>query len=237
LIFSKLKSDFQIIQAENGQEGFEIAVRQLPHLIISDLMMPVMDGLSFCQQIKSDYRTDHIPFILLTVKSSIESRLAGLETGADDYLAKPFNSQELIIRSRNLILQRKNLQARYKQKIEIAPSEIEISSAEKKFIQKAIAQVEQQLDNPTFSIDDFAQQMQLSRVHLHRKLKAITDMNATDFVRNLRLERAAALLAQQSDSVSQIAYQVGFQNLSYFAKCFKEKYAVSPSIFVKKANK
>lgn len=228
-ISAKLKNQYQIITAENGAVGFEKATQQIPDLIISDVMMPVMDGVQFCQKIKNDHRTDHIPVILLTAKADIESRLEGLRTGADDYLAKPFNSRELRARCSNLIQQRQKLKERFQRAIHIAPSMIEVDSAEARFLKKAIKTIEQYLDDSHFTIALFAQNMQLSRTQLHRKLKAIAGMNATDFVRNFRLERAAQLLEQKSDSVSQIAYQVGFDNLSYFAKCFKEKYGRTPS--------
>lgn len=231
LIYSKLQDHYQIIEAENGQIGWEKATKHLPEVIISDLMMPIMDGITLCEKIKTDHRTDHIPFILLTAKADIESRLEGLETGADEYLAKPFNSRELLIRSQNLITQRKKLQERFKQKIELLPSEVEISSAEQKFIQQAIEIIESNLDNANFTVDTFASQMLLSRVHLHRKLKSIAGMNASEFIRNLRLERAAQLLEAEADTISQIAFQVGFNNLSYFAKCFKEKYNCAPSAY------
>lgn len=232
-IHSKLENNFQIIEAEDGQQGWEKASEQLPDLIISDLMMPVMDGLGFCQKIKSDLRTDHIPFILLTAKADIESRLVGLETGADDYLAKPFDSRELLARCQNFIAQRKRLQGHFQQKIQLSLPGIDLRNAEEKFLQKAIALVGEHMGNAAFSVDDFARQMHLSRVHLHRKLKNLTGMSPSEFTRNLRLERAAQLLEAQADSVSQTAFQVGFNNLSYFAKCFRKKYGQAPSSFKK----
>ncbi len=232
-IRSKLAPHFRITEAADGQQGWEAATKHLPDLIISDLMMPVMDGVTFCKKTKTDVRTDHIPFIMLTAKADIESRLQGLITGADEYLAKPFNSQELLVRSQNLIAQRKRLQERFQQGSGFLKNSIEVNSVEERFLQKAIAVVEENMDNVDFKIDGFAAQLHLSRVHLHRKLKAITGMNATEFVRNLRLERAAQLLDQDADSVAQVAYRVGFNNLSYFAKCFREKYGRAPSRFKK----
>jgi len=231
-ITSKLEKYYKIIVAENGQQGFEKAIEKIPDLIISDVMMPVMDGIQFCQKVKSDHRTDHIPVILLTAKADIESRLEGLTTGADDYLAKPFNSRELQVRCSNLIQQRQKLRERFQQGIRIAPTYLKFESAEAQFLSRAIAIVEEKMEESDFSIEEFAKLMQLSRTQLHRKLKAIANMSATDFVRNLRLERATQMLRQQSDSVSQIAYEVGFNNLSYFSKCFKEKYGVVPSEYM-----
>jgi len=232
-IKSKLQDHFQIVEAENGKAGLAIAVEQMPDLVISDVMMPVLDGVRFCQKIKTDPRTDHIPVILLTAKADIESRLKGLQTGADDYLAKPFNGRELLIRSQNLIEQRRKLQERFQKGIQLLSKAEKTNSVEEQFLQKAVSVVERKLDVSTFTIEDFAQELQLSRVQLHRKLKAITGMSATDFVRTMRLERAAFLLEKKTDTVSQIAFQVGFNNLSYFSKCFKEKYGVSPSAYKK----
>lgn len=232
-IRQKLKGQFKIIEASDGKEGLEQAIEILPDLIISDVMMPVMDGVSFCKEIKSDRRTDHIPVILLTAKADIESRLLGLRTGADDYLAKPFNNEELLLRSQNLIVQRQKLRSHYQQNLQSSTSKMGVSKLEAHFIKKAIDIIELQLDNPDFTAEDFAQNMHLSRQHLHRKLKSITGMSATDFMRNLRLERAVELLGNGTHSVAQTAYEVGFNNLSYFSKCFKKKYKYSPSEFIK----
>ena len=230
-IHSKLENNFKILEAENGQLGWELATEHLPDLIISDLMMPVMDGISFCKKIKKDIRTDHIPFILLTAKVDIDSRLEGLEIGADDYLEKPFNSQELIVRSKNLIVQRKKVQERFQQKIELQPSPIHVSSAEEKFLKKVISFIETNLNNTDLSVDDIAKEMNLSRTHLYRKLKAISGMSPSEFIRNFRLEKAAQLIKNKTDTISQIAFQVGFSNPSYFSKCFKEKYNIAPSAY------
>lgn len=230
-IQEKLSPHFKVIGVENGQKGWQQATQLLPDLIISDVMMPVMDGVSLCNKIKSDHRTDHIPIILLTAKADTESRISGLKTGADDYLAKPFNSEELIIRSQNLIEQRRKLQLRFSQNLRQTLASEPANSAEKKFLKKAIALVEANMDNTDFSTSQFAKEMLLSRTQLHRKLKSLTDMSATDFVRNIRLEKAAQLIQQQSGTISEIAYDVGFNNLSYFAKCFKKKYGKAPSNF------
>ena len=232
-IREKLLDQFKVVEAANGQEGLEKAIEILPDLIISDVMMPIMDGVTLCQQIKKDARTDHIPVILLTAKADIESRLLGLQTGADDYLAKPFNNAELLLRSQNLITQRQKLRQRYQQHLQSASNRNGISKVEAAFITKAIKIVEANLESPGFTAEDFARNMHLSRQHLHRKLKAVTGMSATDFIRNIRLEKAAVLLNNGSTSIAQVAYQVGFNNLSYFSKCFKKKYAQSPSEFIK----
>ena len=232
-IRQQLDSQFQIVEAKDGEEGLNHALEIMPDLIISDVMMPNMDGVSLCQELKSNILTDHIPVILLTAKVDIESRMEGLQTGADDYLAKPFHNQELMIRSLNLVDQRRKLQKRFSQTIWVASEGLKIDSAEDKFIKKVIGILEVSYSNPEFSVNDFADHMGMSRVQLHRKLKAITGLSATDFIRSFRLEKAEKLIVNQADSISQIAYQVGFNNLSYFAKCFKEKYGNAPSEYKK----
>ena len=233
-IKNKLQAHFQIIEAEDGKIGLAKATERLPDLIISDLMMPQMDGISLCQAIKKDHRTDHIPFILLTAKADVDSRIEGLKIGADDYLAKPFNSQELLVRANNLITQRQKLQERFQQAIKIGPNVVEANSAEQQFLEKAIQVVEDNMDNEGFSVEDFAKNLLLSRTQLHRKLKNITGQSASEFIRNLRLQRAAQLLKGEVDNVTQIAFMVGFNSQSYFSKCFRKKYGCTPSDYNKK---
>lgn len=228
-IKQKLESNFEIIEAEDGETGLEKAINQLPDLIISDLMMPKMDGITLCQHIKADQRTDHIPFILLTAKADIDSRLVGLKTGANDYLAKPFNNQELLFRAKNLIAQRQKLREHFANFIQIEPRAVKVNSAEQEFLKKAINVVEAHLDKPAFSATDFCKAMHLSRTQLHRKLKNLTGHSTTDFIRNLRLQRASQLLAAKSANVTQVAFEVGFSSQSYFTKCFKKKYGRTPS--------
>ena len=172
-IKERLDQHFIIKEAENGQEGLVQATTLLPDLIISDVMMPVMDGVTFCHKVKNDPRTDHIPLILLTAKADIESRLTGLQTGADDYLAKPFNSRELLIRIENLIRQRQKLQERYRQSLYLGSNARLGASASRRFIKNALALLEKKLSDSQFTTEEFARLMQLSRTHLHRKLKAI----------------------------------------------------------------
>lgn len=228
-----LEEHYQLSEAADGQSGLQEAIEILPDLIVSDVMMPRMDGLAMCEAIKKDPRTNHIPIILLTAKADVESRISGLETGADDYLGKPFNSRELLARIQNLLQLRQRLKERFTQSIQVGPSMPEIDSASHRFLKKAIEVIEYNMDNAAFSVPEFAQAMLLSRTHLHRKLKSICGYNATEFMRNLRLQRAEQLLRKQTDSVSQVAYQVGFNSLPYFAKCFREKYGLSPSAFAK----
>ncbi len=225
---------YSLSNAANGQLGLELAIREIPDLILSDLMMPNMDGLQLCREIKLNEKTSHIPLILLTAKADGETRIDGLETGADDYLAKPFNLPELIARINNLIESRKKLRKLFTSSIILKPSEIKAISLDDKFIKKVMESMEAHLADSTFSVEVLADEVAMSSVQLYRKLKAITGQTPNDLIRNIRLERAASLLDQRAGNVADVAYLVGFNNLSYFAKCFKDKFHMSPSEYLKK---
>jgi len=233
-----LTEDYYILEAMDGLEGFNKAVEKIPDLIVSDVMMPEMDGYELCRKLKTDERTSHIPVILLTARASSESRIEGLETGADDFITKPFDLQELLVRIKNLILQRNKLKERFRKEIEFSKlsGDSDVVSMDEQFIRKAKAIVEQNISEPDFTIEDFAGKMALSRVQLHRKLKALTGQSATQFIRTIRLNRAAELLLKKSATVSEIAYDVGFNTLPYFTKCFQEQFGVNPSEFAKNLN-
>lgn len=226
-----LDEDFTLYEAANGAEGVNLATQHLPDLIISDVMMPIKDGFELCFEIKSTEVTSHIPVLLLTAKADMESKLEGLKTGADYYLAKPFEPRELLTASTNLIAQRKKLRENFSKKLLLQPKEWEGASADERFLQKLMEFVEEKIAEPDFSVEDMQQEMGISRMQLHRKLKALTDQSATEFIRTIRLKRAAEMLQKDFDNVSQVAYQVGFSSLSYFTKCFKEQYGVLPSEF------
>jgi signal transduction histidine kinase/DNA-binding response OmpR family regulator len=221
---------YRVLEARDGLEGKDIALSLSPELIITDLMMPGLDGIELCQILKSDIHTSHIPVIMLTAKAGIDNKLKGLETGADDYLIKPFNARELQVRVRNLILQRKKLRDHYGQRtFQIDPKEITANSLDEKFVKQLLDTLEIQYANPEFSARQLQQTLNMSRMQLHRKLKALTNEAPGELIRNFRLKRAEQLLAKKTDTVTQIAYSVGFNNISYFAKCFKEYYGVVPS--------
>jgi DNA-binding response OmpR family regulator len=219
----------RVLEATHGLEGLRKATEAVPDLIISDLMMPKMDGLELCRHLKTGERTSHIPVILLTARASVESKLDGLETGADDYVTKPFHPQELRARVRNLIEGRKNMRLRFGREVTLQPKDISITSADEKFLQNAISVVERHISDADFSVEALETEMAMSKMQLYRKLKALTDQSPSEFVRTLRLKRAASLISQRSGNISEIAYEVGFNNLSYFAKCFKELFGVTPS--------
>jgi signal transduction histidine kinase/ligand-binding sensor domain-containing protein/DNA-binding response OmpR family regulator len=224
---------YNISEAMDGTEGFNKATEKIPDLIISDVMMPKRDGYELCEKLKTDERTSHIPVILLTARASTESKIEGLETGADDFITKPFDHQELLIRIKNLIQQRNKLKDKFRKEIDYNKhsKDRNILSMDQQFIRKAKLVVENNISEPDLNVENFAREMALSRVQLHRKLKALVDQSATQFVRTIRLNRAAELLTKHSGTVSEIAYDVGFNTLPYFTKCFQEQFGVNPSEF------
>lgn len=197
--------------------------------------MPKMDGIELCRKVKSDIRTSHIAVILVTARASTESKLEGLATGADEYLYKPFNPHELIVRVHNMIQQQKKLSEYFIKKLGISGKfvpearEISFSSLDKQFLTKSRKVVEENMSNPDFSVDGFAKLVGMSRSHLHKKMTALVNLSPSDFVRTLRLSRAAQRLRQKSGTVSEIAFDVGFNNLSYFSRSFQEQFGVLPS--------
>lgn len=230
-IASIFENQYQLITAVDGEDGLEKAIKFIPNIVISDLMMPKLDGLGFCEKLKNDERINHIPVVMLTAKASLSDRLSGLEHGADDYLSKPFNKEELQVRVSNLISQRTLMRVKYStQNIVLQEKTTEKEpSIDDLFIQKSKQIIDKYIDKSEFDVEKFADEMNLSTVQLRRKLKAITDQTVTEFVRNYRLEMAADLLKKGNLSVSEIAYKVGFESMSYFSKVFQEKYGKVPS--------
>lgn len=228
-IVSVLKTDFTLITATDGQQGLEQALQHVPSLVLSDLMMPVVDGMELTSRLRSDERTSHIPVILLTAKNEHESKLQGLTKGADDYLTKPFSTEELRIRIHNLIEQRKLLAAKYRERITVLPTPSHELSLDEKFLMKVRASVEGNMGDISFDVEKLAEEISLSRAPLTRKLKALTGLTPNEFIKDLRLKKAACLIRSKSDTITQICYSVGFRDQSYFTKCFKKQFGVSPS--------
>ncbi|HET9571833.1 MAG TPA: two-component regulator propeller domain-containing protein [Bacteroidales bacterium] len=222
---------YVIYEAPDGVAGMDFAVEHQPDLIVSDLMMPRRDGLEFCRMLKSDLRTSHIPFILLTARSAEDVKLTGYEVGADYYLTKPFNLDILLVRINSLIENQRNRQEYFRKTIEVEPSQITITSLDEKLMHRCIGLVEEHMENAEYSVDDLANDVGISRGHLYRKLLAITGKSPVEFIRILRLKRAAQLLHQSQLSVNEVAYSVGFNNPKYFRKYFKDEFGVSPSMF------
>lgn len=228
-----MQNRFEVIQAENGEKAFEIAVNEIPDMIISDVMMPVMDGIQLCKKLKNDVRTSHIPLILLTAKTAEESQIDGLKSGADDYISKPFNIDVLYIKMKNLIESREKMQSMLKEPIPIEPSRITVNNIDEELIRKALEYTEANISNPDFSVEELSKELGMSRVHLYKKLLSLTGKTPIEFIRLVRLKRAAQLLKESKMNVSEIAYEVGFNHPKYFRKYFKEEFGVLPSQFEK----
>lgn len=229
----ELSDEFQVSVAANGKSGLELARREIPDLVLSDVMMPVMDGLELCRELKEGDLTNHVPVILLTAKAEPDSRKEGLQTGADDYVAKPFDVEELRIRIRNLIDQRRLLAERYNQ-LELArPGRVSnpVPSADDRFLNKVREIIAGNLEDPDFRVDGLCREIGMSRTQLHRKLKAVSGRSAGDFLRAERLNKAAEMLSLGEDNVTGIAYSVGYRSLSQFAKAFREQFGMAPSDF------
>ncbi|SFD45688.1 hybrid sensor histidine kinase/response regulator transcription factor [Spirosoma endophyticum] len=229
---SIFETDYQIIDAIDGLDGLEKATATLPNIVICDLMMPRLDGFGFCRMLKTQEATSHIPVVMLTAKATIEDRIEGFELGADDYLTKPFNRAEIQVRVRNLIDKQERLRLHYTSSLLLhEPVSVQATSPEDAFLKKARAIVEEHLSDSRFGVEAFSKAMNLSPSQLLRKLKALTNLTVVEFLRQYRLQRAATLLAQGDETVSAIAYQVGFENLSYFTKMFQEEFGVLPSAY------
>lgn len=233
LLENLFAAEYQIMTAVNGKEGISEAIEHIPDIIISDIMMPEADGITLCNTLKKDERTGHIPIILLTAKAGEENTLTGLESGADDYILKPFNNKLLKARVQNLIDSRLQLRARYAQEVILKPMDIAISSADEQLLDRMQKLLETQLTNPEFSAEIFSHDMGLSRMQLHRKLKALTGLSTSEFIRSQRLKMAAHILTHSHVNVSEVAYEVGFNDPSYFTKCFKSAYGTSPRDYAK----
>ncbi|CAA9260576.1 MAG: DNA-binding response regulator, AraC family [uncultured Cytophagales bacterium] len=224
-----LGREYRIVECTDGEEGFRQAVGAVPDLVISDVMMPGLDGLELCRRLKTDPTTSHIPVILLTGRAGTESRLDGLATGADDYLTKPFHVNELRLRVKNLLDNRQRWQERVRQRVPFVPGDTPLSPPDEAFLQRVYAVVERHYADPDFRGETFEDEMAMGRTQLYRKLKALTGQSPNEFVRAYRLREAAARLKAGTGTVAETAYATGFNNLSYFSKCFREQYGVPPS--------
>ncbi len=233
-IKSHFSSTYQILEAKDGMEGWNIALRTIPNIIISDVLMPDMDGFEFCRRIRKDERTSHIPIILLTALGSREHEIEGLSLGADDYITKPFDLVILQTKVENILSVRQSLKQKYSGEMFLQPRNVVLSSPDERFLQKAIQVVENNISDPDLDIDRFASEIGASRMQLYRKLHAMTEMTVKEFVRDIRLKRAAQLLIQKKMNISEVAYAVGFKDLSHFRKSFKQEFNMSASEYMEK---
>lgn len=231
LLATHFADKFTVYRAANGQEGLEKAIELIPDIVISDVMMPLMSGTTLCSTLKNDNRTSHIPVILLTARAPIIYKIEGLETGADDYITKPFSINVLEARVWNLLEIRQKLRERYKKEVTLQPRNIAITSQDEVFLEKVMNFIEVNLAEPTLNVEELGKEVSMSRITLYRKIKALTNQTTIEFIRSVRLKRAAQLLETQSYNVSEVAYMVGFTDIDYFRKCFKEQFKATPKEF------
>jgi DNA-binding response OmpR family regulator len=231
-IKSHFSKSYQIFEAKDGLEGWNVALKIIPNIIISDVMMPDMNGFEFCRKIRKDERTSHIPILLLTALSSREHEIEGLSQGADDYITKPFDLDILQAKVENILSVRQSLKQKYSGEMMLKPRNVMLSSPDEKFLQKAIDVVEKNISDSDLDIDLFTSEIGVSRMQLYRKLHALTEMTVKEFVRNIRLKRAAQMLIQKKMNVSEVAYAVGFKYLSHFRKCFRQEFNMSASEYI-----
>ena len=228
-LLSLIGNKVTVLEAQNGQLGFDIAIESIPDIIISDVAMPVMDGLEMCKKIGSTTATSHIPILLLTAKTSYESRIEGLSSGAIDYLTKPFNEKELLIKVSNILSIRNKQQQVIQDQLEALQSEDAVSKVEDPFLTKVLSIIDQNISNPAFSVEQLCALLFLSRVTLHRKLKAMINKSSIDLILDIRLRKAKELLQTGHYRIAEVAYKVGFNDPKHFARKFKELFGITPS--------
>jgi YesN/AraC family two-component response regulator len=233
-IATNLSKDYRILEASDGEEGISKATKEIPDLIITDVMMPKVDGNELTRSLKNNENTSHIPIIMLTAKSSVESKIEGLENEADDYLTKPFNITELQLRIKNILKSRHKLQEKYNKSITVNPSEITTTSVDEKFLSKLLKIVEDNMSNSGFSVEFLCDAVGMSRANIHKKLKQLLNQSATEFINSVRLKRAAQLIRKNTGNISEIAYDVGYNNLSYFSRAFKKHFNMTPKEMMEK---
>lgn len=227
-----LEHQYELLEAANGNNGWEIAVTELPDLIVTDVMMPQMDGNTLCSNLKQDERTSHIPVIMLTARATVEQQIEGLEHGADVYLTKPFSIQVLQSYITNLLRSKEVLRQRYSQKILLAPLDIEVGTVDKKFMEKLMAIIDANLEEPDFSVPFLSKELGMSKAVLYKKFNALVKVPIGEFIKSLRLKKAAFLLTHDKLNISEIAWKVGFNDRKYFSKEFKRFHGKSPSEYL-----
>ena len=232
-IMSCLKDDYSVYGACNGKDALEMLAQHEISIILSDIMMPVMDGLELCKHVKANINYSHIPVILLTARTTDEHKMEGLEYGADDYLTKPFNLKILKLRIKKFIEWNNRAHEAFRKKIDIKPSEITINSLDEKLMQKAMQKVEGNISNPDFSVEELSDEVGMSRGHLYKKLISLTGKSPIEFIRIIRLKRSLQYLKESQMNVAEIAYEVGFNSPKIFSKYFKEEFGMTPSEYIK----
>ena len=236
-INEQLEPEYIVIQAVNGEDGITMAQTEIPDLIITDVMMPKMDGYQFSKEIRVDERTSHIPIIMLTAKAGLDDKIEGLETGIDAYITKPFSTKELLARVKNLIFQREQLRKRFSKSTVIKPTEVSAVSVDQIFLENIIRIIETHFGNEQFGVEKLASEVSMSASQLNRKLNALIDQPAVQLIRSLRLQRATDLLVKNTGTIAEICYKVGFRDQAYFSRAFKKQFGYSPSEYKKSLEK
>jgi len=226
-----LEPGYTVMTASDGREGIQKAQEIIPDLIISDIMMPEVDGLELCRQLKNDVKTCHIPIVLLTAKAAEENIIQGLETGADDYITKPFNTKLLIARIKNLIDIRRQLQNNINREMTLRPVKTSVSKIDGKFLRDLQIVIKSNISDPEFNVEELCKKLNMGNTTLYRKILALCGQTPTEFIRSCRLKRALQLLKSGYGSVTEVAFEVGFSSRAYFTKCFREKFQQLPSDF------
>ena len=232
LVAGIFNDQYNTFTADNGEEGLKKAQEKIPDLIISDVIMPGIDGIELCRRIKTDVNTSHIPVILLTARTAVTFKYEGLETGADDYIVKPFNVEDLRLRSRNLIRQRKVLKERFDKSGFVLPTEISLTSVDEKLLQRSIDYITEHIGDKDLTVDRVSREVGMSRANFYRKMKALTNLSASEFLRKVRMEHAAQLLKTNKFRVSEVTSIVGFSDADYFRECFKSQFGMTPREYI-----
>jgi DNA-binding response OmpR family regulator len=222
---------YEVIEAANGLDGIQKATDRIPDIIISDVMMPELDGLELTGTLKNDFRTSHIPVIMLTAKAEDQDKLKGLETGADDYIVKPFKSNILKAKVKSLLDNRAKLRTYYNHEVVLKPAIFSYNKTEEKFFIKLQEVIDEKLQDPDFNVDSFSKYMGMNRMQLHRKLTSMLGVTASEFIRNERLKAAKTLLQNEHLTISEVAYMSGFNDANYFSKSFKNLFKMTPKDF------
>ncbi len=229
-----LRNKYKVLEAANGREGWQKALSNHPQLILSDISMPDMDGIELVRKLKSDKRTSHIPVIMLTAMAGHEQQLMGLETGANDYITKPFDPEVLNAKIRNLLQLKNTMQTTYSKQIKVAAPEIDMVSSDEKLLAGIVHYLENNLTNHQLSVENLSRQIGMSRSTLYAKLLELTGETPVEYIRSFRLNKAIALMEKANMTISETAYQVGFTTPNYFARSFKEKFNMLPSEYIAK---
>lgn len=227
-----LEQHFAVTACTNGAEAYDLAVSHDFDCIVSDIAMPVMDGVQLCKKVKRDILLSHIPIILLTAKDSVEEKISGFGAGADDYITKPFDMKLLITRINNMIKQRQDLKASFHKHLDVTPSMVTITSIDEQFMKRCLTLIEENIGDSDYNVENLCNDLSMSRPSVYKKIKSLTGLSVVAFIRSIRMKRAAQLLMQDGSSIKNVMYMVGFDNSSYFSTRFKKEFGCTPNEYV-----